>query len=245
MWLDLGRVINKLSHDPDVRVVVLGSSGDKAFTAGLDVQAAFAGPTLSGQGAHSDVARRANASRRHIYEFQDCITTLEKCEKPIITLYHGYALGLAIDIGVATDIRLAASNVKFSVKEVDIGIAADIGTLTRLPKVVGNFGWVKDVALSARIFGAEEAYRVGFVSELYPNKQALYDAGLEKAKLIASKSPVATMGTKHLLNYSRDRSVEDGLNYTAIWNAAMLQSEDVKSAALSGMQKRKPTFEKL
>lgn len=241
----MGKIINKLSHDPDVRVVLIGSVGDKAFTAGLDVQAAFAGSVLSGDGAPADPARRANQTRRHIIEFQDCITTLERCEKPVITLYHGYSFGLAIDIGVATDIRMCASNVKFSVKEVDIGIAADIGTLTRLPKVVGNYSWVKDVALTARIFGAEEALKVGYVSEVHPSKQALFDAGLEKAKLMASKSPLATVGTKALLNFSRDRSVEDGLAYTAAWNAGMVQSQDVVDAALSGLQRRKPTFPKL
>lgn len=95
-------------------------------------------------------------------------------------------------------------------KEVDIGLAADVGTLSRLPKVVGNFSWVKDVCLTARVFGAEEALRAGFVSGVEKTKADAVKAAIEKAKLIASKSPVATMGTKELLNFSRERPIEDG-----------------------------------
>lgn len=148
-------------------------------------------------------------------------------------------------MSLACDIRLAAKDTQFSVKEVDIGIAADIGTLSRLPNAVGNMSWVKEVALSARIFGSEEALRVGLVSSVHADKKAAVARGFELAKLIASKSPVATMGTKEIINYSRDRTIADGLNYTAVWNAAMLQTQDVKDAMLSGLQKRKPTFSKL
>ncbi len=113
-------------------------------------------------------------------------------------------------MSTATDIRICAADTRFSVKEVDIGLAADVGTLTRLPKVVGNYSWVKDVCLTARVFGADEALRVGFVSGVYPSKSDGMKAALQLAGLIVSKSPVATMGTKELLNWSRDRPVEDG-----------------------------------
>ena len=158
---------------------------------------------------------------------------------------HGYALGLAIDISTCADIRIATSNTKFAVKEVDIGLAADIGTLSRLPKVVGNFSWVKDVCLSARIFGAEEALRVGFVTQVVETKQAAMEAALKTAALIATKSPIAVQGTKELLNHARDHSVADSLRYTGIWNSAAVQSSDVERAMLSGLQKTKPRFEKL
>lgn len=132
-----------------------------------------------------------------------------------------------------------------AVKEVDIGLAADIGTLTRLPKIVGNLSWVKDVAYSARDFGAEEALRVGFVSAVAKTKDEGQKMALDICRRVAEKSPVAVLGTKELINYSRDHSIEDGLRYTAAWNAGMVQTEDVKRAMLSGIQKRKPTFEKL
>jgi len=120
-----------------------------------------------------------------------------------------------------------------------------VGTLSRLPRAVGNASWVKDVALTARVFGGEEALRVGLVSSVYKDKEEAVGEALKLAELISSKSPVATAGTKELLNYSRDRTVEDGLRYTAVWNAAMLQTQDVKDAMLSGLKKTKPTFSKL
>jgi len=158
---------------------------------------------------------------------------------------HGIAYGLAIDISTACDIRLCTRDVRFSVKEVDIGVAADIGTLTRLPKVVGNHSWVKEVCYTARDFGADEAWRVGFVSDVAESKEEGMKMALDMCKTIAEKSPVAVMGTKEILNYSKDHSTEDGLRYTAIWNAGMLQTADIKSAMLSGLQKRKPKFAKL
>lgn len=130
-------------------------------------------------------------------------------------------------------------------KEVDIGLAADIGTLARLPKVVGSFSWVKDIALSARDFGAEEALRVGFVSQMHESKDKAVEAAVKMAAFIGGKSPVAVQGTKEVLNHSRDHAVEENLRYVGIWNAAALQTNDVQAALLSGMQKRKPTFEKL
>ncbi|KAI9813668.1 MAG: putative secondary metabolism biosynthetic enzyme [Pycnora praestabilis] len=246
MWLELHAIFENLSYSPSVRAIVLTGAGDKAFTAGLDVQAASQSGVLAQNGRKFlDGARKATNIRRHIAEFQDCITALEKCEKPVICVLHGYTLGLGIDIATAADVRICASNTKFAIKEVDIGLAADIGTLTRLPKVVGSYSWVKDVCLTARIFGVEEALRVGLVSGVYEDKARAVEAGLKMAALIASKSPVAVQGTKELLNFSRDHNVQDGLRYTGIWNAAALQSSDVSKAMQAGMQKRTATFEKL
>lgn len=277
MWLELRHLFDTLSSDPSVRAIVLSGAGPKAFTTGLDVKAASQGGVLSSDG-DADTARKAAHLRRYIASFQDCITALERCEKPVIAAMHGFALGLAVDIATACDVRLCTRDVRFAVKEVDIGLAADIGTLSRLPKVVGNYGWVKEVALSARVFGAEEAEKVGFVSRVFGGKEELVRGAVEVAGLIASKSPVAVQGTKDILNWSRDHPVNEGmfflslflsffyipllfssrdqygldyansrigLRYTAVWNSAALQTNDVSAALLSGIQKRKPTFEKL
>jgi Delta3,5-Delta2,4-dienoyl-CoA isomerase len=129
--------------------------------------------------------------------------------------------------------------------KVDIGLAADIGTLSRLPKIVGSYSWVKDICLSARVFGVAEALRHGFISTIKPTKAEAVAEAIKLGALISSKSPVAVNGTKDILNFSRDHSVKDGLHYTAVWNAAMLQTTDVPSAMQAGMAKRIPTFEKL
>ncbi|KAI4909608.1 putative secondary metabolism biosynthetic enzyme [Alternaria incomplexa] len=245
MWLNLSTIFRQLSHDPSIRAVLLTGSGDRAFTAGLDVQAASEGGALSSQTDTLDSARKANALRRHILEFQSCITDIEKCEKPVICVLHGVSFGLALDMSLACDIRVSTTTTRFSVKEVDIGLAADIGTLSRLPHSVGNLSWVKDIALSARIFGSDEALQHGLVSKVYRDKQEAVAEATKLATLIASKSPVAVLGTKEIINYSRDRPISEGLNYTAVWNAAMLQTADVKDAMMSGLKKTSPKFSKL
>lgn len=207
MWLEMRHLFDQLSTDPSVRAIILTGSGDRAFSAGLDVKEASA--SLFGGG--SEPARKAVQLRRFIGQFQDCITAIERCEKPVICTMHGFAYGLAIDICSAADIRLCTKDVKFAVKEVDIGLAADIGVLSRLPKIVGDYGWVKEVALTARVFGAEEAKSHGFVNAVYDSKQAALEGSLDLAGLIAQKSPVAVQGTKEILNYSRDHSVQDGM----------------------------------
>ncbi|CAD6440297.1 bb3e606e-daf6-44bc-ac0b-af0bd85912ef [Sclerotinia trifoliorum] len=246
MWLEFRTIFDTLSYSPDVRSIILSGAGDRAFSAGLDVEAAAQEGILAEKdGRTIDVARKAQIFRRHVDEFQECISSAEKCEKPVICVLHGYSFGLSIDISTCADIRICTSDVKLAVKEVDIGLAADIGTLSRLPKIVGSFSWVKDVCLSARIFGAEEALKVGFVSHVEPTKEKAIEKALSIAKLLAEKSPVAVQGTKELLNHARDNRLTDSLRYTGVWNSASIQTDDVKSAMLSGLQKRKPTFEKL
>jgi hypothetical protein len=127
----------------------------------------------------------------------------------VICILHGISIGLAIDLSCCADVRLCSADTRLAVKEVDIGLAADIGTLSRLPKAVGSSSWVKDVCLSARFFDAAEALRVGFVSEVHESKAAAVAAGLEKAAIVAGKSPVAVQGTKELLNHARDHSVDE------------------------------------
>ncbi|EKG14449.1 NmrA-like protein [Macrophomina phaseolina MS6] len=257
MWLNLSALITRLSTDPSVRAILLTGAGSRAFTAGLDVQAASQSGLLSSSSSSSssssdpttpapDPARKAFHNLAHIQQFQACISALEKCAKPIITVLHGICFGLAIDMSLATDVRLATRDAQLAVKEVDVGLAADIGTLTRLPKSVGSMSWVKDVTLTARVFGADEALAQGFVSgPVYETKQEAVAAALQRARLIASKSPVAVVGTKELVNWSRDRPTEDGLRYTAVWNSAMLQTDDIKDALMSGLKKTRPKFAKL
>lgn len=131
----------------------------------------------------------------------------------MICILHGISIGLAIDLSCCADVRLCAADTRMAVKEVDIGLAADIGTLSRLPKAVGSSSWVKDVCLSARFFDAAEALRAGFVSEVHETKAAAVAAGLGKAALLAGKSPVAVQGTKELLNHARDHSVDESRSF--------------------------------
>ena len=142
-----------------------------------------------------------------------------------------------MDLITATDIRLATADTWFCVKEVDMGLAADVGTLQRLPKVIGNQSLVNELCLTARKMKSQEAESCGLVSRVYDDKDKMMTAALDLARLIAAKSPVAVQGTKVHLVYSREHSVQEGLRNMATWNMAMLQSEDVMKSAMASMDK--------
>ncbi|CAK7207691.1 hypothetical protein SEUCBS139899_010502 [Sporothrix eucalyptigena] len=243
LWIELGQAFTQLSFDSDVRAIVLSGAGERAFTAGLDVVSA--GEWMGEMANLPDVARRTTYMRRHINGMQASLTAIEQCEKPVICVMHGVSLGMAVDVACCTDVRICSSDTRFAVKEVDIGLAADLGSLARLPRLVANQSWVHEVCLTARDFNAAEAQAVGFVSRVLPNKAAALAYGLDMAKMIASKSPVAVHGTKELLNHGRDHTVAETLKYTSVWNASAIQCEDVQVALMSGMQKTKPRFAKL
>ncbi|KAK9493896.1 ClpP/crotonase-like domain-containing protein [Lipomyces doorenjongii] len=240
-WTQLRDIFHLISADPNIRVAILSGAGERAFTSGLELSPELF--TMLNGGDYEEERARF-MTRRAIRDFQDSISAIENCSKPVIGLAHGVAFGLAIDILSATDIRICTSDVRFSVKEVDIALAADIGTLQRLPKVVNSLSWCKDVVYTARVFGAQEAHLQGFVSNVFESKEKGLEAAFELAKIIVAKSPVAVQGSKHLINYSRDRTVQDGLEYTATWNAFAV-GKDMKDAVASAMSKSKPQYGKL
>jgi delta(3,5)-delta(2,4)-dienoyl-CoA isomerase len=127
----------------------------------------------------------------------------------VICVLHGVSIGLAIDLATACDVRICAEGTRFAVKEVDIGLAADVGTLARLPRVVGSLSWVKDVCYSARDFDAGEALGVGFVSQVHKTKADAVAAGIKMAAFWGEKSPVALQGTKELINHSKNHTVAE------------------------------------
>ncbi|KAI4113724.1 MAG: hypothetical protein LQ345_005355 [Seirophora villosa] len=194
-----------------------------------------------------DPARLARSLLTHITTFQTCISSLERCAKPVIAIMHGYCYGLGVDLSLCADVRICSADTRFAVKEVDIGLAADLGTLSRLGKSVASASWAKDVCLTGREFDAQEALRMGFVSRVVDEggKEGCLKEGLRWAGTVAEKSPVAVQGTKELLNWSRDRGVEDGLRYTAVWNSAALQTGDTGAAMRAQMKRGKARFEKL
>ncbi|WVR06315.1 hypothetical protein IAU60_003345 [Kwoniella sp. DSM 27419] len=238
MWHELRDIMKRVSASSDVGAVVLSSTSDKTFTAGLDLnsQSDLTSSAL-------DPARKALHLREHILDFQDAISSLERCRQPVICALFGTSLGLAIDIASACDVRLAASDSVFGIFEVNVGLAADIGTLQRFPKITGNESKARELALTGRKFHAVEAKQIGFVSEVVEGgRKEVIAAAIEMAKIIAQKSPIAVVSTKHLMNHARDHSIEEGLRYTAAWNASMLQSVDTAAAMKAVMTKQAPVF---
>ncbi|EIN13100.1 ClpP/crotonase [Punctularia strigosozonata HHB-11173 SS5] len=236
-WEEYSAILDTICDDGDVRVVVLASALPKLFSAGIDVNHLSTLPTAT------DPARTAYQLRPEILSFQHAISAPERCPVPVIAAVHGVAFGLAIDIIAACDIRYAARDATFSIKEADVGLAADIGTLARTPKITGSSSLLHELAYTARSFNADEALRLGLVSKVVDGDYVqVRKAALEVAKVIASKSPVAVMGTKKLLLHARDHSVRENLEYTAVWNSAMLQTKDLEDALTAFKTKAPPTF---
>jgi len=243
MWEEIGEVFRSLDRDGECRVVLLSGAG-KMFSSGIDLNDfTKLGSLVYGE---DDLARKSINLYQFVREFQDCFTELQNCRKPVIGCIHSACVGGGVDLITATDIRLATNDAWFCVKEVDMGLAADVGTLQRLPKVIGNQSLVNELCLTARKLKSEEAERCGLVSRVFTDKETMMTSALELAKQIAAKSPVAVQGTKIHLNYSREHTVEEGLKNIATWNMAMLQSEDLMKSAMASMDKsstERPEFE--
>lgn len=189
----------------------------------------------------SDVGRNAERLRRQILKLQSSFNAVDSCRKPVIAAIQGYCIGGAIDLIAACDMRYSTLNAQFSIKEIDMGMAADVGTLQRLPRIIGD-GMMRELAYTGRTVDGQEAKSIGLVNRTYPDQPSLMAGVFAMAADIASKSPVAIRGTKEMIRYMRDHRVDDGLEYIATWNAAMLQSADLKVAMAAHMSKQKPDF---
>lgn len=244
LWSEIGRAFNVLGQDPDCRVIIFSGNG-KAFCAGIDLN------TLMEMGSvmqsDEDTARKSLKMLNVIKAFQGYFMEIEKCPKPVIAAIHGACVGGATNMITFADVRYCTDDAWFQVKEAALGLAADVGALQRLPKVVGNDSWAREVCFTARKFDSQEAKEQGLISQVFPDKESMMTASLKLATNIAAMSPVAVQGTKINLNYSRDHSVEEGLDFIAHWNMSMLQSEDLMKAAVSFISKddEPPEFSKL
>ena len=162
----------------------------------------------------------------------------------MIAAIQGACIGGAVDLVTACDIRYAANDAFFCIQEINIGMAADVGTLQRLPYLIPE-GIVRELAYTGRRFSADEALKYGLVNAVFDTHEAVIDHALSVAHEIADKAPLAVTGAKEILNYNRDHTVEESLNYTALWNSAMNFSDDMMEAFKSKTEKRDPDFQGL
>jgi enoyl-CoA hydratase len=237
MWQDIRRAMQWADAEEEVRVVVLRGAGDH-FCAGIDLGMMMG---LAEQITDPCDARTREKLRQVILDLQDTLTSIERCRKPVVAAIQGACVGGGIDLIACCDLRYAATGATFSIKEIDIGMTADVGTLQRLPKLI-NPAVVRELAYTGRKVDAAEAASIGLVNRSFDSVAALNEGVAAIAAQIASKSPLSIRGIKEMLNYARDHSVADGLNYVATWNAAMLMSADLQEAMLANMDKRPPTF---
>lgn len=238
MWQEIRQVFEWVDCSPDARVAILSGEG-KNFCAGIDL-AMLTG--IQQQIANPDGARSRETLRHIILDLQACLSSIERCRKPVLAAIHGACIGGALDLVTCCDMRYVASDAAFSIKEIDIGMIADVGTLQRLPRLIGE-GNARELAFTGRTVNADEAISLTLANRAFPSKEALLGGVREIATRISKKSPLAIRGTKEILNYSRDHSIADGLNYVATWNAAMLLSADLKESMTAQHENRPPSFQ--
>ena len=238
-WRELPEIVRELDEAGATRVLVLSSSG-RHFTAGLDFE------LLSSELATDDgtAGRPRVGLRELILQLQESLSCLERARMPVIAAVQGGCVGGGVDLITACDMRYCTEDAFFCIQEINIGITADVGTLQRLPKIIPA-GMVRELAYTGRRLPARRAREIGLVNEVYPNQEAMLAGVMEIAREIAGHSPLAVSGSKEMLNYARDHSVEEALNYIATWQAGMFQPQDVKEAFGAKQEKRKPAFQDL
>ena len=240
MWQEIRQAFTWVDATPEARVAVLQGEG-RYFTAGIDLQLMMG---LGPQIANECDGRTREALRRVILDMQDTLTSLERCRKPVLAAIHGGCIGGGIDLITCADMRYCSSDAYFSIKEIDMGMAADVGTLQRLPKIIPE-GVAREYAYTGRRMSADRAREVGLVNEVFATHDELVGGALDVAREIASKSPLAVWGSKETLNYGRDHSVADALNYIATWQTGMFQPADMMEAFAAKGDKRDAEFQDL
>ncbi len=236
-WHEMRAVFGEIDTRSDVRAVVISSTGPH-FTAGMDLSV-FG--SLKTEGS-SDEGRKRENLRRQVLWFQECFSVIERCRAPVLAAIQGGCIGGGVDLASACDMRYASADAFFVIKEIDIGMVADVGTLQRLPLLMPD-GLMRELAYTGRRMAADEAKACGLVNAVFATHEALIAGVLAMAKTIAAKSPLAIAGTKEILNYGRDHTVADGLNYIATWNAGMLMTNDMPEAFAATAQKRDASFD--
>ena len=232
-FLQMVEVFTDIDEDPKIRVAIIKGAG-KSFTAGIDLMS-LAGLTQS-TGADS----RENL-RRIILKGQQSNTIIVQCRKPVICAIHGHCIGGGVDLICAADIRIASKETIFSVRETKLGVIADLGTIQRLPDIVGE-PWARELIFTGQDFLAPKALDLGLITHMYETPQDLFEAAQKLACQIAENSPLTVMGAKDTIRFTRENTIQASLEYVAQKNAAQLMNEDLMESITALMENRKPVF---
>jgi enoyl-CoA hydratase len=244
-WDDLPRAMGTIASDPEIRAVVVAARGPH-FTVGLDLVAmtgltGATGPTGAAEGAPPSMAARAGSARTEILRLQASVTSVADCQLPVIAAVHGYCIGGGVDLIAACDVRLASADAIFSVREAKVAIVADLGSLQRLPGIIGR-GHLAELAFTGKDITAARAESIGLVNQVSPDPDSVLADARALAEEIAANSPLAVQGTKAVLAAGHVRSVAEGLEFVAAWNAGFLASDDLVEAMTAFMEKRPAVY---
>jgi enoyl-CoA hydratase len=235
---ELPEVFTELDRDDSVRAIILRGKGG-VFTYGLDLKAVA--PTLMPLLSTENLAKERTQLLRLIGEWQRAADLVERCSKPVIAAIAGPCIGGGIDIAAACDVRLCSRDARFSVREVKVAIVADLGSLQRLPRIIGH-GHTRELAFTGKDIDAERALRINLVNDVYDDEAALLEAARGMAREIAANPPLVVQGIKQVLAHGEERRILEGERYAAVWNSAFLASRDLAEAMAAFMEKRPPRF---
>jgi len=233
-WPEIQEAFERIHADREARVALVAGNG-KNFSAGLDLMAS------AGLFAQQKDTMETDTLFHSILEIQESFNAVEECKKPVIAAVHGACIGGGLDLIAACDIRLCSAEARFSLREAKLAIIADLGSLNRLPRIIGE-GPSRELAYTGKDITAERALRIGLVNEVYPDREACLTAARALAREIAETAPLAVQGAKEVMNYCRDKSYRDGLQYAAARSVMVLKGVDLMEAVTAFMQKRKPNF---
>ena len=238
-WNELPVIVRDISDNARARVIVISSTG-KHFSAGMDLTVFTSGGT-TGEEARADRETRNESFRYHVHHLQDVFSCLDQARMPVLVAIQGGCIGGAVDMTSACDIRYATADAFFCIQEINIGMTADVGTFPRLCKLIPE-GWVRELAYTGRRLPAARAREIGLVNEVYASHEEMLAAVMETAREIASKSPLAVAGSKVMINYARDHTIKDGLDYIATWQTGMFAPSHMAEAFAARSQKREGVF---
>jgi len=237
-WVELPAIVRDIDRGAKARVIVVSSTG-KHFTAGMDLAVFMQPEGITGQSR--DPHLKAEQFRANLRTLQDSFTCLDQARVPVIICVQGGCIGAGVDMISACDIRLATKDAYFCIAEINIGMTADVGTYPRLCHLMPE-GWVRQMSYTGERLPAAKALQLGLVNETFDTQQAMLDHAMSLAREIASKNPLAVTGAKAMINYARDHTIADGLDYIGVWNAAMLSGAHMKEAFSAKAEKRDSNF---
>ena len=231
--------VRALDEAGTTRVLVISSTG-KHFSAGMSLDV-FAGDGLQ---LATTTARQRLAFQEALRKLIDCFSALDEARFPVVCAIQGGCVGGALDLATACDIRLCSADAFFTVQETSIGMAADLGVLQRLPKLVPQ-GVAREMAYTGERLGAERALAVGLVNAVLPDAAALLAHALALARTIASKSPLAVAGSKLAINHARDHSTASALHQMTLLQSAIFDTGEMATAIAAWKDKRSADFDPL
>lgn len=231
--------VRALDAEGNTRVLVISSTG-KHFSAGMALEVFGGGlPMLD-----TSSARKRLAFQSGLRELMRCFDALEEAQFPVIAAVQGGCIGGALDLACACDLRVCSTDAFFCVQEIHIGMAADLGVLQRLPKIVPP-ALAREMAYTGERLPAARALAIGLVNVVQPDAPAALDAAMQMARQIAAKSPLAIAASKRALNYAIDHPTASALEQMTLLQSAVIDLDEMTRAIAAWKDKRAGEFEPL